>query len=366
MKMLKLGEYFPDKMNIIFLLVFSISAFFLNSCAGEITDPVDINTNGLEYIIPETAGYSSAKLDEAKEFANTSGFDAVMVLYDGKVIFSWGEITENYWLHSIRKPMLSSLYGIHVNNGNINLDATLDDLNIDDIPPGLTEAEKQAAIRDLITSTSGVYHIAAAELSGVGWIENRPKRGSHAPGTFFWYNNWDFNAAGTIFEQETGTKIFEEFKRKIADPIGMEDFAIENCIYQYEYDRSEHPAYHFRMSCRDLARFGALYQKNGVWNNEQIVPRGWIQESTMAHSIEDSTYGTGYGYMWKIYPKGSLASQMFGGYKIYGHTGLGGVQTLMVIPELKLVIVERTNTDAPYVDKELGLELGLMILNARL
>lgn len=169
-----------------------------------------------------------------------------------------------------------------------------------------------------------------------------------------------------IFEQETGTKIFEEFKRKIAVPIGMEDFKVENCIYQYEYYRSEHPAYHFRMSCRDLARFGALYQKHGNWNGEQIVPVEWIQESTVAHSIEDTTYGTGYGYMWKVYPKGSLVSQMIGGYEIYGHTGLGGVQALIIIPELKLVIVERTNTDVPYVDKELGMELGVMILNARL
>jgi len=47
-------------------------------------------------------------------------------------------------------------------------------------------------------------------------------------------------------------------------------------------------------------------------------------------------------------------------------TGLGGVQALMVIPDLKLVIVERTNTDGYFEDKELGMELGLMIINARL
>ncbi len=48
-----------------------------------------------------------------------------------------------------------------------------------------------------------------------------------------YYNNWDFNALGTIFEQETGTKIFEEFKKQIADPVGMQDFSIDNCFYQY-------------------------------------------------------------------------------------------------------------------------------------
>jgi CubicO group peptidase (beta-lactamase class C family) len=120
------------------------------------------------------------------------------------------------------------------------------------------------------------------------------------------------------------------------------------------------------MSCRDLARFGVLYQKNGNWKGNQVIPAEWVAESTMAHSIDDSTYGTAYGYMWKVYPKGSLAAEMIGGYEVFGHTGLGGVQALMIIPELKLVIVERTNTDVPYIDKELGAELGLMIANGRL
>ena len=66
-----------------------------------------------------------------------------MALYDGKVIFSWGRISENYWLHSIRKPMLSSLFGIHVEETNINLSKTLAELNIDDIPPSLTNQEKE-------------------------------------------------------------------------------------------------------------------------------------------------------------------------------------------------------------------------------
>ena len=84
-------------------------------------------------------------------------------MYDGKVLFSWGSVSHNYYTHSIRKPLLSALYGIHVNQGNINLDATMEDLNIDDIPPSLTNEEKQATVRDLIKSRSGVYHEAAAE-----------------------------------------------------------------------------------------------------------------------------------------------------------------------------------------------------------
>jgi CubicO group peptidase (beta-lactamase class C family) len=115
-----------------------------------------------------------------------------------------------------------------------------------------------------------------------------------------------------------------------------------------------------------MARFGALIQKNGAWKGQQIIPAGWIVESTTVYSLVDTTFGVGYGYMWKIYPQGSLVSQMIGGYRAFGHTGLGGVQALIIIPDLKLVIVERTNTDGPFEDKGLGIELGEMIINARL
>ena len=54
----------------------------------------------------------------------------------------------------------------------------------------------------------------------------RPIRGSHDPGTFWYYNNWDFNVLGTIFRQETGADIFEDFKKQFAVPLQMEDFRV--------------------------------------------------------------------------------------------------------------------------------------------
>ena len=338
----------------------SMSTFI--SCSKDPTS-AEKDDNQLEYVSPEEVGYSSEKLDEARQFAEQSGYAAIMALYDAKVFFSWGEITKNYWCHSIRKPFLSALYGIHFEQGHIDLDATLEELGIDDIPPSLTADEKQATVRDLLKSRSGVYHEAAAEAPIM--IETRPERGSHAPGTFYYYNNWDFNALGTIFEQETETKIFEEFKGKVADPVGMEDFSVENCDYQYELDKSTHPAYRFRMSARDMARFGVMYQKNGMWKGLRIIPSEWITESTTAYSIVDSTSGVGYGYMWNVFPEGSSVADMVG-YPGYFHTGLG-VHALVIVPELELVIVERLDTNVDWVDiGDVGMELGMMIINARI
>ncbi len=355
-------KFFNRILSILILLTYLVPVIFCGCTDDPLAPSKD--DKDLETVIPEEVGYSSERLEEVKEFAETSGFDAVIALYDGKILFSWGEVSENYYVHSIRKPFLSALYGIHVTEGNIDLDATLEELRIDDIPPSLTLEEKQATVRHLLQSRSGVYHEAAAEAPIM--IEMRPQRGSHSPGTFYYYNNFDFNVAGTIFEQETGTKIFEEFKRKIADPIGMQDFSIDNCHYQYELEKSKYPAYVFRMSARDMARFGALYQKNGNWEGTQIIPADWIVESTTVYSLEDSTLGIGYGYMWRIIEEGSVVSELFDGYRVIYHTGLGGVQAMVIIPDLNLVIVERTNTDGYYEDKELGMELGMMIVNAKL
>jgi hypothetical protein len=169
----------------------------------------------------------------------------------------------------------------------------------------------------------------------------RPKRHSHAPGTFWYYNNWDFNALGTIFKQETGTKIFEEFDRRIAKPLQMEDFKVSDCHYVTGGD-SIHPAYPFRMSARDLARFGLLFLREGRWRNQQIVSSDWVRESTASHSKIGPE--SGYGYMWWTGIKGGLFPHV----KVKEHSfyasGAGG-HRVIVLPYRKLVIVHRVHTD---------------------
>jgi CubicO group peptidase (beta-lactamase class C family) len=320
-------------------------------------------TDTLERISPEKAGWSSAELQEAHRFAIQSGCQAVMALYDGKVFFSRGNTHKNYGVGSIRETFLSALYGIHFARGNINLNATLADLHIDDITPGLTQAEKQAEVLHLLMSRSGVYHEAAAEDQKL--IDTRPGRGSHPPDTFFYHNNWDVNALGTIFEQETGEEIFKAFKKEIADVVEMVDFSIGNGFYDYEWNKSLHSAYHFKMSARDMAKFGVLYQKNGKWEGSQIILSAWMDESTMDYSTMDQTTGVGYGYMWKIIPEDSEMGQVIG-YPGYYHTGAGG-DVLVIIPDLKLVIVERYDTDQNWDEPGAdGFELAMLILDAHL
>ena len=293
------------------------------------------------YATPEEAGFASAELDAARQYADSIGSAAVMVIYRGQVLVAWGDIERKFWLHSVRKSLVSALYGIAVEKGEIDLDATLADLGIDDINP-LTAQEQQARVRDLIAARSGVFLPAA--YAPEDQDRNRPERGHYAPGAHWFYNNWDFNLAGVIYEQETGTDLYEAFAEQIAAPLGMEDFEPSDGFRVVEPSRSQHPAHTFRMSARDLARFGQLFLQEGHWQGRQVITADWIHEST--RPVTDFGEGAGYGYMWWTNSAGSHGDRYphLNQYDTYMGRGTGG-QRVLVIPSLDLVYVHRADTD---------------------
>jgi CubicO group peptidase (beta-lactamase class C family) len=278
---------------------------------------------------PATLGWSTEKLKEAEDYALGYSPTAVMIVQDGKVIASWGDNSHKVNVRSIRKSLLDALYGISVAEGKIALDRTLADLGINDRPPGLSDVERQATIRDLLMGRSGVYHAAAYEAPDEK--ARRPARGSHTPGSFWYYNNWDFNTLGFIYQRLTGSDIFQSFEDEVGKPIGMEDFKASDGKFVFE-PVSDYPAYTMRVTARDLARFGWLNLNRGSWDGKIIVPAAWIEESTKTWS--ETERGLGYGYLWWVMPP-----PMAGG--TAGYLGLGyGGQALAVIPALRLVVVQ--------------------------
>ena len=283
---------------------------------------------------PSDAGFSAEGLSHLPDECEKSGAASVLVVYDGAILFQSGKTTTRYMCHSIRKSLMSVLFGIHAEKGAINTGMTLDQLGIDDIAPKLTDAEKRATVLDLLTSRSGVYHPAVYEAGHMK--VNRPERGSYAPGTHWWYNNWDFNALLTIFEKQTGAKFFEAFHRDIAEPIGLEDFRLRDGYYHREPAMSEHPAYPFQLSARDLARIGWLMANGGRWGDRQITPEAWVAANTRPHTAIPAWHGfDGYGYLW--WTGGSGLNRVFSA------QGDGG-NSVDVMPERKLVFVLRADT----------------------
>jgi CubicO group peptidase (beta-lactamase class C family) len=232
-------------------------------------------------ILLTPTGFSKEGLQKVTEYADSLDTAALMVVHKGQVVLDWGNTDARYNAQSMRKSLLSALIGIAVSRGQLDINHTLADLNIDDVD-GLTAEEKKARIVDLLTSRSGVYHSSLYETSSNR--NRKPARGSHPPGEFFYYNNWDFNALGTIYEKATGTRIADAFEREIARPVGMKDFRAKDVVYltqdslteKMAKNRSDHAAYVFMISARDLARFGQLYLQNGRWN-------GMANRSSLSH-----------------------------------------------------------------------------------
>ena len=104
--------------------------------------------------------------------------------------------------------------------------------------------------------------------------------------------------------------------------------------------QSEHEAYPFRISARDLARFALLYLRKGQWNERQIVSENWVAESTKTHSEGKRDHG--YGYMWWTGDSGFRSVGIKG--PVFLATGYRR-QYAFVFPERDLVIVHRINSD---------------------
>lgn len=302
-------------------------------------------------------GMNDGRFAPARAFAESIGTAALMVVQGGDVIAQWGDLEKRYKCHSIRKSLLSALIGLHVEGGAIDLGKTLAEVGIDD-REGLTEREKSARILDLLMARSGVYHPAGHETE---WMKSiKPARHSAGPGTTWCYNNWDFNALGTIFEQLTGRGIFDEFRDRIAAPTGMQDFRYDagrrDGAYA-EFDESVHRAYPFRMSTRDLARFGLLYLHGGRWDDRQVVPEKWVRMSVRPYSPAGERGA--YGYMWWVAAGDVHFPQMSVPPGTYSARGAGG-HYVVVIPALDLVVVHRADTDTPRRDVD-GLMFGALL-----
>ncbi|MDX2014944.1 MAG: serine hydrolase [Myxococcaceae bacterium] len=295
---------------------------------------------------PSTRGWSPAGLEAARRQASALGSSAVMVLDDGRLVAAWGDTTGRWYVASVRKSLLSLLYGELVRSGRVSLDATLESVGLDEDTP-LTPAERRATVRQLLTSTSGIYLPAAASDTPL------PPRGSHQPGETFTYNNWGFNAAGTLFdERDPSVDLYEAFDARLATPLGLEDFVRARDGRYERIAASRHAAYHFDLTARDLARLGLLVSRQGRWGETEVVEASWLSESTAPHVSTGPREGSmGYGFMWWVCTEGSdLAAAGMPVGTVFANGNLN--QFVAVIPGRKLVVVHRGPTgDVSWAQK---------------
>lgn len=291
-------------------------------------------------------GWNIDRLNNIKFHAGFRASQSMVVIHQGDVVFEFGNITKKFISKSIRKGLVWSLFGELIQNEKLKLTDNLEKLGVND-EPELMDKEKRATLDQIFKSTSAVYHDAIYEYG----FPPKPPRNSIEPGTYFWYNNWGHNAVATIYEKFTNNSIFQDFLRKIAIPIQMQDYKgiigpnhIETeekpySPYDPKYDgffiqgkKSIHPAYQFLLSPRDLARFGVLILNYGMWNGVQIIPRSWVEKVlSYDHTIFNYFF---WDHRWMkevIHPPKGIISLL--------GTGDCG---LVMIPYLDIVVVHMT------------------------
>lgn len=291
--------------------------------------------------VTKSLGWNAGRLDDVFNHAATLSTDSFMIVTKDQVVGAFGDLKEPYRTHSIRKSFLSALVGRHVGSGprQIPLEATLQQLAIDDTPGPLTALQKQAKVLHLLKSMSGINHPAAAAGGLVADNQRRLGSAQNEPGTVWAYSNWDYNTLTTIFETRTGLKIGEAFQNEIARPTEMEDYTAAAVSYISAPNLSRHKAAAFRMSARDLAKFGQLYLNRGKTKDQQVIPASWVDRATTDFSKtgrDDLRWG--HGYLWWIpSPKMGLPKGSFWAW------GLGN-QAIFVIPAWDTVIVHQSDT----------------------
>ena len=347
--------------NLLFLiLLLPFSAVAQTPRSSNNAFPVYPDSTWEKIVNPGDYGWDNVKLKQLRSFivdsAHTTGF---MVVQSGKVLFEYGDVQELSYLASCRKSVLSMLYGPFIENGKIKLNTTIEQLGLNDVG-GLLPVETKATIKDLLTARSGVYHAASNEGDASSMA---PKRGSVKPGSFWLYNNWDFNIAGYILEQQTGKSIYELIDSMLAKPLQMQDWRMDAQRKTGDTTKSKYLAYHMWFSTRDMARLGYLMLRKGNWKGRQVLPTNWVTTTTLSvttykEAAQNKTayFHFGYGYLWWVWDAPYNTGVYEGAYTASGAFG----QFITVIPRLDLVIAHKTKYE---YERQVPTKLYLKIID---
>ena len=274
---------------------------------------------------------------------------SLIVVHDGKIIHERYAPGVNMFTKtrtwSTAKSIATTLIGMLVDAGDMALD---EPLGFDWLPEraGSPETDPRRAItlRHVLNMSSGLYPVDSwgmeyATGSGFSyWAGASSADGARnralmrAPGTFWDYENYDTLLGIYAMKQAIGdAQAYLEFPRKrLLDKLGMRntllstdrfgDFILSSQVYT---------------TARDLARFGMLYEQNGVWNGERLLSEEWID---FVRTPAPATSGRGnfYGGHWWLVPD-NRTDVPSDAYSTAGNRG----QYVVVVPSRDLVIVRR-------------------------
>ena len=271
---------------------------------------------------------------------------SLLILHRGNIIheryapgFNMGTRTRTW---STAKSIASTLIGMLVDQGKLSLDEPLGFPFLPESAGG-DDPRAEITLRHVLNMSSGLEAVDNRGLeyaigSGLSYwagasssVGARSRALIREPGTNWDYENYDTLLAIYAMKQALSEDEYREFPRTaLLDKIGMQntlvstdrfgDFVLSSQVYT---------------NARDLGRFGLLYLQNGVWNDERLVSREWIdfvRTPAPATSARGNFYG---GQFWLVPDDRDDVPR-----DAYSTSGNRGQYTIMV-PSHDLVIVRR-------------------------
>jgi CubicO group peptidase (beta-lactamase class C family) len=243
---------------------------------------------------------------------------------------------------SVAKSFTSALIGLLVSDGRLSLDESP---NVPEWPRG--DPRRAITLRDLLQMSSGlewdeVYEAGADPVEmldapdAAAYVAAKPLEAE--PGTVFEYSTGTTALLAGIAADTLGgcRQAVGYLRERLLDPIGITtaDLLLDpgGCWYG---------GLGADMATRDFARFGLLFLRGGRWDEEQILPTSWVDESRAPAATNP-----GYGLQWWL----DAGGESFRAEGLFG-------QRIIVVPDLDLVVATNTTPGGepgPLVDTVLA------------
>jgi CubicO group peptidase (beta-lactamase class C family) len=275
---------------------------------------------------PEAEGVSSAAIASLVAALDAgAGTHSYMLLRHGAVI------AEGWWapyeagmphsMFSVSKSFTATAVGLAIADGLFDLDSRVVELLPDDAPDDISPNLAAMRVRDLLTMTSGHESdtVSLAEEHRAGnWAKAILALPIvHAPGTMFVYNSGATYLLSAIVTRATGERLLDYLGPRILEPLG-----ITGATWEQSPSGIDAGGWGLSITTEDLAAFGELYRRRGVWNGIQLVPAEWVEAAT-SHQVPNKTADSaldgslGYGYQfWRSQHDAYRADGAFGQFAI--------------------------------------------------
>ena len=247
--------------------------------------------------------------------------DAAFYPYDGRTIHNVASVT---------KSLMTTLIGIAVDQGKVDLDNPMVSFFPDRTVDNLDSRKQTITVRHLASMSSGLQcesdpdeptlREMVASQDYVQFILDRPV--AWEPGERFIYCSPAIHLLSPILQQATGMTALDFASRNLFGPLGFGEVAWPSDPQGYTDGWGE-----ILLDPHDMAKLGFLFLHGGEWGGRQIVSREWVEQAT-APQVATPDGEDPYGYGWWVETEVEGASAR----------GRGG-QNVYVLPAWNMILV---------------------------